>query len=76
MHSGLITTAITNAMVVKHSLEAVLAHTGENDQKQEINSVLKKVGAIHDTLFDARSELSRLQAENQQLRHELKAFIP
>ena len=76
MHSGLITTAITNAMFVKNSLEAVLAHTGENDQKKEINSVLKKVGAIQDTLFDARSELSRLQAENQQLRQELKAFIP
>jgi hypothetical protein len=76
MTSGLITTAITNALLVKHALEAVLAHTGENDHKKELNRVLQKVGVIQDTLFDARSELSRLQAENQQLRQELQACIP
>ena len=74
MDAVVITTAITNALFIKNSLQLLLEHKIENDKRNEIHSALRKVDAIHDTLFDTRNELSRLQVENQQLRQELKTL--
>jgi hypothetical protein len=72
MDSVLITTAITSIRVVKDSLEAALGYEIENDSRKKITHSLSQMSMIYDTLFHARNELSRLCAENEQLRQELK----
>ena len=73
MDSALLTTAITSTRFIKASLETVLEHEIAHENWEKIHHVLQQVGVIHDTLFHTRNELFRLQAENQQLRQQLRA---
>jgi hypothetical protein len=72
MDSVLITTAITTITCIKDALKAALEDKIERASREKLTNSLQQIGMIHDTLFHTRNELCRLQAENEQLRQELK----
>src|SRR5262249_23659680 len=58
---------------IKDSLEVTLGYKIENESREKINAALKQIWTVQDTLFKIREDMFRLQAENEQLRQQLKA---
>jgi len=73
MDMGEISAAYTGVKFIKESLTAILNVKIEAAAREKINEALEKVGTVQDTLFYLRDELSRLQAENYELKEKLKA---
>jgi len=67
-----ISAAYTGVKFVKELLLGILSAKVEAAAKEEINEALEKLGAFQDSLFYLREELSKLQAENYELKEKLK----
>ena len=65
--------AYAGVKFIKESLSAILNAKIEAAAREKINEALEKVGTVQDTLFYLRDELSRLQAENYELKEKLIA---
>jgi regulator of replication initiation timing len=68
-----IASAYTGIKFIKDSLLFILNAKIESTVKEKINEVLEKLGAVQDTLFYLREELSQLQTENYGLKEKLNA---
>ena len=71
MDIATISSAYTGIKIVKESISALMRLKIENTAKESINEALDRLGAIQDTLFYLREELSRLQTENSELKNQL-----
>ena len=63
--------AYTGVKFIKESLLAILNAKIEAAAREKVNEALEKVGTVQDTLFYLRDELSRIQAENYELKEKL-----
>ncbi|MDO9272209.1 MAG: hypothetical protein Q7T94_04230 [Rugosibacter sp.] len=72
MDIALVGAAYNGLKFAKDALKLSLDLKVENESHAQIHVALDKLGTVQDSLFEMREELFRLQAENEELRRELK----
>jgi hypothetical protein len=65
--------AVSGIKFIKDTLDVAIGYKIENESREKINAALKETWNVLDMLFTAQTQMFELQAENEQLRRQLKA---